>query len=628
MTTVAEALELWYSACAGASCPEHVESLLLPLSQAVGRITARTVWALRSSPPFDASAMDGIAVRASDTTRARKSAPVLLPAGSYEVVDTGDPLPDRFDAVVMREHVGSAGGNAEIWAVVAPYENVRSTGEDVVAGELLLLGGHRLRAVDVAACGAAGMTDVLVRRKPVVAVLPTGDEIRPIGSHLSTGQIYDTNSLMLAGLAEEAGCEAIVLPIEPDDPGRIGRAALEAATACDLLIIIAGASAGRDDYTAGVIEDLGVLAVHGVAVRPGHPVVLGVIDSTAVLGAPGYPVSAALSFELFAAPLLARLEGSVQAAQPRARARLARRISSPPGVDEWVRVRLGRIDGRLVATPLPRGAGVLSSLVRADGLLRVPAGAEGQDAGAEVEVRLLKDAGEIDNTIVVVGAGDAVLDLAASTLRARHAWLTLSVTEVGSTAGLEALRDGLCHMVGAHLFDPVSGAYSLSYLDHAFEGGDIAVVRLAVRQLGLIVAPGNPLGLSGIGDLARSGLRYINRQQGSGARAVVDYKLGVSGIGPGSVLGYEREARTRLAVAACVAAGGADCGLGVLADAVAYGLGFVPVRHEPFDLVLKVHSLEHPLLAPFFELMSSGAFQASVRALGGYDTSETGKRIL
>ena len=628
MTTVAEALELWYSACANASCPDRVESVLLPLSEAVGKVTARTVWALRSSPPFDASAMDGIAVLASDTTGASESAPVLIPAGSYEVVDTGDPLPDAFDSVVMREHAASAGGYAELRAVAAPYENVRSIGEDVVAGELLLFEGHRLRAVDVAACGAAGMTEVLVRRKPVVAVLPTGDEIRPIGSDLSKGQFYDTNSLMLAALAEETGCEAIVLPIEPDDPDGIGRAALRAAPVCDLLIIIAGASAGRDDYTVGVIESLGVLAVHGVAVRPGHPVVLGVLDSTPVLGAPGYPVSAALSFELFAAPLLARLEGSVEAAQPRVHARLAHKISSPAEVEEWVRVRLGRVDGRLVATPLPRGAGVLTSLVRADGLLRIPAGAEGHGADVEVEVRLLKDADEIDNTIVVVGSGDAALDLAACALRARHARLTLSVTEVGSRASLEALRDGLCHMAGTHLLDPESGAYSPSYLDHVLEGGDIAVVRLAVLELGLIVAPGNPLGLNGIKDLARGGLRYVNRQEGSGARAVVDYELGVSDITPRSVLGYEREARTHLAVAACVAAGRADCGLGALAAARAFGLGFVPVRHEPFDLVLKAHSLEDPLFGPFWELLSSGDFQASLRALGGYDTSETGKRVL
>jgi len=341
MTAVAEALELWYSACAGASCPDRVEQVRLPLSRAVGRVTAETVWALRSSPPFDASAMDGIAVRASDTAGASGCAPVLIPAGAYEVVDTGDPLPEDFDAVVMREHVRFAHDGAWLGSEVAPCQNVRSIGEDIVSSELLLLEGHRLRPVDVAACGAAGVTDVLVRRRPMVAVLPTGDEIRPIGADIARGQFHDTNSLMLASQAEEIGCEAIVLPIEPDDPEAISRAALKAVTGCDLLIIIAGASPGRADYTVEVIEQLGVLAVHGVAVRPGHPVVRGAIDSTPVLGAPGYPVSAALSFELFAAPLIARLEGTAERPRPRVLARLAREIASPVGLDEWVRVRLG-----------------------------------------------------------------------------------------------------------------------------------------------------------------------------------------------------------------------------------------------------------------------------------------------
>ena len=628
MTQVAEALEVWQRVCANASCPERVEEVLVPLAEAVGRVTARTVWALRSSPPFEASAMDGIAVLASDTTDASHSAPVLIPPGSYEVVDTGDPLPDPFDAVVMREHVGFTGGCAELRAAVMPYENVRSIGEDVVAGELLLFEGHRLRAADVAACGAAGVTEVPVRRKPVVAVLPTGDEIRPIGSDITGGQLYDTNSLMLAALANEIGCEAIVLPIEPDDPDGIGRAALEAAGACDLLVVIAGASAGRDDYTVEVIERLGLLAVHGVAVRPGHPVVLGAIGSTPVLGAPGYPVSAALSFELFAAPLLARLEGTVERARPTAGARVARTIASPLDVDEWVRVRLGRVGGRLVATPLARGAGVLTSLVRADGLLRIPAGEEGPEAGAEVEVRLLRQAAEIESTIVVVGSGDAALDIAASCLRSRDARLTLALTEVGSLDGLMALRDGLCHLAGSHLLDPESGEYTLAYLDRVLPGRDIAVVRLAVREQGLIVAPGNPLGLRGVEDLVRDGLRYVNRQPGSGTRALLDYELARSGIAPGSILGYQREGRTHLAVAASVAAGRADCALGVLTAARAFGLGFVPVRREPFDLVLNASSLEEPLLAPFFELLSSRDFRASLRALGGHDTSETGKRIL
>ncbi|MEA2245770.1 MAG: molybdopterin molybdotransferase, partial [Solirubrobacteraceae bacterium] len=376
----AEALAAWRAALAAAGCPERVEAVRLPLADAIGRVTAAPVWATRSSPSFDSSAMDGIAVRAAETVGAGETTPVLLEPGAYVVVDTGDPLPEGFDAVVMREHVHYEGERAELRAAVPPYQHVRSIGEDVSATELLLPAGHRLRPVDIAAAAAAGATDVLVHRRPVVAVLPTGDEIREVGSETAPGEILDTNSLMLAAQAQELGAEARRLPIEPDDPDRIATAIHAAAAGADLVIVVAGSSAGRDDHTAAVIERAGTLAVHGVAVRPGHPVVLGAVDATPVLGAPGYPVSAALTFDIFAAPLLARLEGAPPPESPVAQARLARKLASTMGMDDWVRVRLGRVGGRLVATPLPRGAGVLTSLVRADGLLVVPAQLEGHHA--------------------------------------------------------------------------------------------------------------------------------------------------------------------------------------------------------------------------------------------------------
>lgn len=623
----AEALAAWREACASAGCPARVEAVRLPLALAVGRVTAEPVWATRSSPPFDAAAMDGIAVRAADSVGASETAPVLLEPGAYEVVDTGDPLPADFDAVVMREHVHYEGAAAELRAAAPPYQHVRSIGEDVSAAELLLPEGHRLRPVDVAAAAAAGATDLLVRRRPVVAVLPTGDEVRPLGASTGAGEIVDTNSLMLAAQAEQAGCEAVRLAIEPDDPARIAAAARAAAAECDLLVLIAGSSAGRDDYTAAVVESEGVLAVHGVAVRPGHPVVLGAIDATPVLGAPGYPVSAALTFDIFAAPLLARLEGGAPSARPRARARLARKLASPMGMDDWVRVRLGRVADELVATPLPRGAGVLTSLVRADGLLVVPAGLEGHHAGEHVEVELLRGVAEIDRTIVAIGSHDLVLDLAASALRAADPDVTLASSNVGSLGGLVALRDGLCHVAGSHLLDPATGEYTLPYVERLLGDREVAVVRLVHRDQGLIVAAGNPLGLRGIDDLARADLRYVNRQRGAGTRVLLDHELSRREIAPETVPGYAREEHTHLAVAAAVAAGRADCGLGVLAAARAFGLGFVPVAEEPYDLVVVPDALEDPALAPLWTLLRSTEFRAAVERLGGYRTEEMGRRI-
>jgi putative molybdopterin biosynthesis protein len=629
----AQAIDAWRSALRAAGCPPRLPAVTVSVTEAAGLVTATPVWAVRSSPPFDAAGMDGIAVTAAGTVRASETTPVWLDADAYDVVDTGDPMPDGRDAVVMREHVHYGdGGRAELRAAVPPYQHVRSIGEDVAAGELLLPEGHRLRAPDLAAMAAAGQTHASVRRKAVVLILPTGDEVRAVGSPTGPGEILDTNSLMLAEQAREAGCDARVLPIEPDDPVRIEAVVKAAADECDLLIVIAGSSAGRDDYTARVVASAGTLTVHGVAVRPGHPVVLGVVGQTPVLGAPGYPVSAALTFDIFAAPLLAELSGAPPRRRPVATARLARKLASPLGMDDWVRVRLGVVGGDTVATPLPRGAGVLTSLVRADGLLVVPAGAEGHHAGTTVTVELLRTLDEIARTIVVIGSHDLVLDLAASALRAADPLITLASSNVGSLGGLVAVRDGLCHLAGSHLLDPATGEYTLPYLDRVFgpgpgPRGDVAVVRLVHREQGLLVAPGNPLDLTGIEDLARPGVRYVNRQRGAGTRVLLDHLLGQLGLAPDAVAGYAREEPTHLAVAAAVAAGRADAGLGIMAAAAPFGLDFVPVAREPYDLVVAPGALDGPQLAPLWSLLADPGFQASVEALGGYSATEMGRRL-
>ena len=624
----AEALAAWRAACVRAGCPARVETNRVGLHDAVGRVTAEPVWATRSSPSFDASAMDGIAVRAADTIGASESTPVFIESDAYVVLDTGDPMPDGFDAVVMREHVHyDDAGHAELRSAVAPYQHVRSIGEDVSATELLLPTGHRLRAVDVAAAAAAGAIDLVVHRAPVVAVLPTGDEIRPVGTEPAPGVILDTNSLMLAAQAEAVGCTAWRSPILADDPEALADAVRDATTRADLVIVVAGSSAGRDDHTASVVERTGTLAVHGVAVRPGHPVVLGVVDRTPVLGAPGYPVSASLTFDIFAAPLLAALEGATPTERPRARARIARKLASSMGMDDWVRVRLGRVGGELVATPLPRGAGVLTSLVRADGLLVVPAGVEGHHAGEHVDITLLRGDGEIDRTIVAVGSHDLVLDLAASKLRAVDPGVTLASSNVGSLGGLVALRDGLCHLAGSHLLDPETGEYTLPYVDRVLVERDVAVVRLVHREQGLIVARGTPLAIGAIEDVARADVRYINRQRGAGTRVLLDHELGRRDITADAVSGYAREEHTHLAIAAAIAAGRADAGLGIMAAARAFGLDFVPVTREPYDLVLATDTLENPVTAALWALLEDPDFRGAVEALGGYDTAEMGRRI-
>jgi putative molybdopterin biosynthesis protein len=628
----AQAVAAWRDACAADGCPARVDTVRVPVGEAVGRVTAEPVWARRSSPAFDSAGMDGIAVVAASTTGATETTPLVLAAEEFEVVDTGDPLPPGYDAVVMREHVHrTADGRAELRAAVPPYQHVRSIGEDISATELLLPEGHRLRPVDVAACAAAGAVELAVHRRPLVVIIPTGDEIRPIGTEPAPGEILDTNSLMLAAQAREIGCDARVTDIVADDPDLITARLRDAASAADLVILVAGSSAGRDDHTARVVAAAGTLAVHGVAVRPGHPVVLGTVagtPATPVLGAPGYPVSAALTFDIFAAPVLAALEGAAPRERPSTTARLARKLASAIGSDDWVRVRLGRVGGDIVATPLPRGAGVLTSLVRADGLLVVPAGLEGHHAGEQVRVELLRGLGEIGRTIVAIGSHDLVLDVAASALRAADPLITLASSNVGSLGGLVALRDGLCHLAGSHLLDPATGEYTLPYVDRLLaDGPEIAVIRLVHRDQGLLVAPGNPAGITGIEDLVRPDVRYVNRQRGAGTRVLLDHELSRLGLDPAQVSGYSREEHTHLAVAAAIAAGRADTGMGILAAARAFGLDFVPVAQEPYDLVLRAEFVADDLLAPLWNLLARPDFRASVEKLGGYSCRETGQRI-
>jgi putative molybdopterin biosynthesis protein len=298
-------------------------------------------------------------------------------------------------------------------------------------------------------------------------------------------------------------------------------------------------------------------------------------------------------------------------------------------MDDWVRVRLGSVGGSLVATPLPRGAGVLTSLVRADGLLVVPAGVEGHHAGSAVSVELLRGPDEIAGTIVAIGSHDMVLDLASSALRAENPLVTLASSNVGSLGGLVALRDGLCHIAGSHLLDPESGGYTLPYVDRVFgaDRPDVAVVRLVERSQGLMVAPGNPLGIEGLADLCRPGVRYVNRQRGAGTRVLLDVMLGQLSIAPSSVEGYAREEPTHLAVAAAVASGRADTGLGIMAAARAFGLDFVPLATEPYDLVVAPGAMESPQLAPLWSLLQSDHFKASVEELGGYSAKDMGRRL-
>jgi putative molybdopterin biosynthesis protein len=597
----------------------------VPIEAALGRVTAQGVWARASVPHYHAAAMDGIAVNARVTAGASELAPMRLRLQDQaHWVDTGDPLPPGCDAVIMVEqlHHRESEGVVEIMAAAAPWQHVRSLGEDIVATELVLPSAHRIRAVDLGALAAAGLRTVPVRPRPRVAIIPTGSELVPAGSAAAPGQIIESNSLVLAGLVEEAGGRATRLTIVPDDPVALRAAVGAAVEAHDVVLVNAGSSAGREDFTAAVVRELGELVVHGVAIRPGHPVVLGAVAGKPVVGVPGYPVSAVLVFDLLVQPILDRLQGLPAARRPTLKATVTRKLLSPLGEDEYVRVTLGRVGGRWMAAPLHRGAGVMMSLVRADGLLRLPRFSEGVHAGAEVEVELLRPQEELERTILAIGSHELTLDLLADALRAQGH--RLASANVGSLGGLVALSRGEAHLAGCHLLDEETGTYNLPFVRRILSGHAVAVVHLARREQGLLVAPGNPLSLRTLKDLVRSHARYVNRQRGAGTRILLDLKLKEAGIGQEDVSGYDHEEFTHLAVAAAVQSGAADAGLGIRGAAKALAIDFVPLYWEDYQLVMPRPLLDDALLAPLLAILRDPAFAARVEALGGYDAQRMG----
>ena len=624
---------------------------------ALGRVLAETVWANVSSPHYHASAMDGFAVRAADTTGAQPGAPVTLRAGpAARYLDTGDPLPLEFDSVIPVENTEplDAQGNPtpairaphsiRVRAAVAPWSHVRPLGEDIVATQLVLPAGHVLRPVDLGAIAAAGHAEIMVARRPRVAILPTGSELVPVGTNLRRGDVPEYNSIVLAAQVTAMGAQATRFPITPDDLELIVARVQEAALAHDLVLLNAGSSAGAEDFSARVIERLGSVFVHGVAVRPGHPVILGLIErdlhftpgaqSTAdrggssmipVIGVPGFPVSAALTVDIFVEPVLAKWQGRLPVELPTESAVLTRKVVSPPGDEDYIRVTLGRVGDRWLATPLARGAGVITSLVQADGLMVLPRGTQGLEAGREVEIRLYRTRAELQRTILCLGSHDLILDLLAQFLAPRER--RLSCANIGSQAGLIALQRREAHLAGSHLLDPLTGDYNLPHIRQYLPGMRVKLVALVERQQGLIVPRGNPKGLRVLDDLSRADIVYVNRQRGAGTRVLLDYHLARLGIVPERIIGYNREEYTHLGVAASVASGRADCGLGIAASAEALGLDFVPLYQERFDLVIPAEHAQGKLLEPLFDVIASPDFQDQIRKLPGYDVSQTGRVI-
>jgi putative molybdopterin biosynthesis protein len=599
----------------------------LVLDDALDRVTARPVIARLSSPHYHACAMDGIAVVAARTAGALETAPVVLVIGADAVVvDTGDPLPDGFDAVIPIEQVEPRGDDrVAVRAAASPFQHVRAIGEDVVASEVVVPALRRLGVADLAACAAAGVAAVEVVRRPRVAVITTGDELVDVTADAPPpGAILDSNGVLLRACVRTYGGEVALALRVRDEEEALVAAVSDAIGVADVVVVNAGSSAGRDDYTARVFARFGDVDVHGVAIRPGHPLVLAVARDTPVplLGIPGYPVSAAICADLFLRPLLERL-GHRDAPEPREiEVELTRKLFSPLGEDEFVRAVAARVEGRLVATPLRRGAGVITSLSRANVLVTIPRFSEGVRAGSRVTARALRPLAQIERTLLAVGSHDVALDVLAGRLAADG--VELVSAHVGSIAGLVALRERSAHLAGTHVLDPETSAYNDVAVRRYGPREPVALVRLAEREQGLVVARGNPHHIASLADVVRTRARYVNRQADAGTRILLDALLARAAIAPDGIVGYERVEFSHLAVAQLVANGNADAGLAIRAAARAFGLDFVSVAWEPYDLALPERSLDEPRIARLIEILREPAFRAEVEALGGYDCAHAG----
>jgi len=597
----------------------------VPVREALDRVTAEPVYAHICSPHYHACAMDGIALSASLTFGAGETTPVTLGPEDFIWVDTGDPLPENCDTVVMVEDVVNEGDKVVLYAPSTPWNNVRQIGEDVCAGDMLVPSFTKITPAAMGTMLAVGVLEVPVTRRPKVGIVPTGDEIIPPVSDPGEGEIIEFNSTIFSAMLSRFGAQAVVCPIVGDDPDLITSALKTALDECDAVILCAGSSAGREDYAAQAIAETGSVVCHGIAIKPGKPAILGHSGPKPVLGVPGYPVSGIIVIEQILQPVIARLTGAAPDSPETTLARLSRPIVSTLKYREYVRVCLGYVENEFIATPLNRGAGVVSSFMKADGIMEVPQDTEGFQTGEEISVRLLRLLSEIKRSLVITGSHDPLIDEMAELMRREYRDSFVSSSHVGSMGGIMALKRKAAHACGIHLLDEKTGSYNVTYVKEHFPQGGVVLVECVKRIQGLMVQKGNPKGIKTLADLQGGELKYVNRQKGSGTRILCDYLCGKDGIDKDSIYGYSNEEYTHTAVAAIVGSGSADAGLGILSAAGMYGLDFIPICEEQYDFLIAGSEFGSEKVERMLSTLKSGAFRNRLNELGGYILENPGK---
>ncbi len=612
------------------SCGLSTMSETLAVGQALGRITFEAVYAARSTPHYNACAMDGIALNAKLTFGATETTPVRLVASQFIRVDTGDPLPQGCDCVVMIEDVIELGEEGiELSIAAVPWEHVRQIGEDISAGDMILPSYQEITPSAQGAMLACGVQHILVVQKPLVGIMTTGDEIVSFETEEpSEGEIIEFNSTIFASMLAQWGANTKVYPTVKDDAAAIKLVLEKALSECDAVILNAGSSAGREDYSHAVIESVGTVLYHGIAIRPGKPTILGYHGAKPILGVPGYPVSGIIVMEQLFKPVLAAMTGRLFEDEKVITAVAARTFTSSLKYREFVRARLGYVNERMVAVPLNRGAGVVSSFVKADGIIDVPQNSEGVQAGEALKVRLLRNEDAIRDTVVITGSHDPLIDELADILSSRRPGSLIASSHVGSMGGIMAIKRAEAHLGGIHLLDEATGEYNTAYIKRYLQGLDVALISCVQRVQGLIIKKGNPKGIKCFSDLAQPGLSYVNRQKGAGTRILCDYLSAKEHIDTDAINGYHREEYTHTGVAAIIAAGSADAGLGIYSAAKLYDLDFIPICDEQYDLLFARQALELANVQRFIQALKSDEFATRLARLGGYTVNNPGEERL
>ena len=599
------------------------------LVDALGRVLAHDVVALADAPPFDRSNVDGFAVRALHTLGASDSRPKVLMLNAEVIacghapmldvggatataVATGGIIPRGADAVVMIEHTELIEHGApaiELRRAASPGQFISYAGSDIARGETLLRRGAQIGSREIGMLAAAGLGAVDVVRRPKVAVLSTGDELVPPGTVLKPAQVYDSNGAIVAAAVAEAGGVAIGLGAYPDDEAALEMAVRGALAQADMVVLSGGTSKGAGDLSHAIVSRLGDIVVHGVALKPGKPLCLGVAQEKPIVVLPGFPTSAIFTFHAFVAPLIRARAGLPPEAAQTVIAQVPVRIASELGRQEFVLVSLIEGEQGAVAFPIGKGSGAVTSFSQADGFLAIDALASALDAGSEAQVTLIGSAARAPD-IVVMGSHDVALDAVIGAVIDRG--FTARVLAVGSLGGAAAVSRGECDIAPVHLVDPVTGQYNV----HLAQPG-LSLVPGWRRMQGLLFRPGDKRfegrsakeALAAVLDEANA--LMVNRNAGSGTRVLMDTLL--DGKRPP---GYANQPKSHNAVAAAIAQRRADWGLAIEPVAKMYGLGFLPVAPEHYDFLVAERRRENPAVQAFLDALRDEDTRARVRASG------------